>query len=134
MAARPEQGDRFLTYRELAEQLIPYVVELGFTHVELLPVTEHPFDLSWGYQTTGWFAPTSRFGDPDDFRAFVDAAHRAGIGVILDWVPGHFPTDAHALGNFDGTPLYEHADPREGYHASGAHTCSTSDAPRCRTS
>jgi 1,4-alpha-glucan branching enzyme len=112
----PEQGDRFLTYRELAEQLIPYVVELGFTHIELLPITEHPFDLSWGYQTTGWFAPTSRFGEADDFRAFVDAAHAAGIAVILDWVPGHFPTDAHALGNFDGTPLYEHADPREGYH------------------
>jgi len=113
----PEQGDRFLTYRELAEQLIPYAVEMGFTHLELLPVTEHPFDLSWGYQTTGWFAPTSRFGEPDDFRAFVDAAHRAGLGVILDWVPGHFPTDAHGLGNFDGTPLYEHADPREGFHA-----------------
>ncbi len=112
----PEQGDRFLTYRELAEQLIPYVVELGFTHIELLPITEHPFDQSWGYQTTGWFAPTSRFGEADDFRAFVDAAHAAGIAVILDWVPGHFPTDAHALGNFDGTPLYEHADPREGYH------------------
>jgi 1,4-alpha-glucan branching enzyme len=112
----PEQGDRFLTYRELAEQLIPYVADLGFTHIELLPITEHPFDLSWGYQTTGWFAPTSRFGDPDDFRAFVDAAHQAGIGVILDWVPGHFPTDAHGLGQFDGTPLYEHADPREGFH------------------
>jgi 1,4-alpha-glucan branching enzyme len=112
----PEQGDRFLTYRELAERLIPYVAELGFTHIELLPITEHPFDLSWGYQTTGWFAPTRRFGEPDDFRAFVDAAHAAGIGVILDWVPGHFPTDAHALGNFDGTPLYEHADPREGFH------------------
>ena len=113
----PEQGDRFLTYRELAEQLIPYAAEMGFTHLELLPVTEHPFDLSWGYQTTGWFAPTSRFGEPDEFRAFVDAAHRAGLGVILDWVPGHFPTDAHGLGNFDGTPLYEHADPREGFHA-----------------
>ncbi len=113
----PEQGDRFLTYRELADQLIPYVVELGFTHIELLPVTEHPFDGSWGYQTTGWFSPTSRFGTADDFRAFVDAAHRAGIAVILDWVPGHFPTDAHALGNFDGTPLYEHGDPREGFHA-----------------
>jgi 1,4-alpha-glucan branching enzyme len=112
----PEQGDRFLTYRELAERLIPYVAELGFTHIELLPITEHPFDLSWGYQTTGWFAPTRRFGEPDDFRAFVDAAHAAGIGVILDWVPGHFPTDAHALGQFDGTPLYEHADPREGFH------------------
>jgi 1,4-alpha-glucan branching enzyme len=113
----PEDGDRFLTYGELAEQLIPYVASLGFTHIELLPVTEHPFDLSWGYQTTGWFAPTSRFGSPDDFRAFVDAAHRAGIGVILDWVPGHFPTDAYALAWFDGTPLYEHADPREGFHA-----------------
>jgi 1,4-alpha-glucan branching enzyme len=112
----PEQGDRFLTYRELADQLIPYVAALGFTHVELLPVTEHPYDLSWGYQTTSWFAPTSRFGEPDDFRAFVDAAHAAGIAVILDWVPGHFPTDAHALGRFDGTPLYEHADPREGFH------------------
>ena len=112
----PEQGDRFLTYAELADQLIPYVVELGFTHIELLPITEHPFDLSWGYQTTGWFAPTSRFGDPDDLRTFIDAAHRAGIGVILDWIPGHFPTDAHALGLFDGTPLYEHADPREGFH------------------
>ena len=113
----PEEDDRFLTYRELADELIPYVAGLGFTHVELLPITEqHPFDLSWGYQTTGWFAPTSRFGGPDDFRAFVDAAHAAGIGVILDWVPGHFPTDAHSLGNFDGTPLYEHADAREGFH------------------
>ena len=112
----PEEDDRFLTYAELADQLVPYVAELGFTHIELLPVTEHPFDLSWGYQTTGWFAPTSRFGGPDDFRAFVDAAHAAGIGVILDWVPGHFPTDEHSLGNFDGTPLYEHADAREGFH------------------
>jgi 1,4-alpha-glucan branching enzyme len=112
----PEEGDRFLTYRELAEQLIPYVAALGFTHLELLPITEHPFDLSWGYQTTGWFSPTSRYGSPDDFRAFVDAAHQAGLGVILDWVPGHFPTDAHGLARFDGTPLYEHADPREGFH------------------
>jgi 1,4-alpha-glucan branching enzyme len=112
----PEADDRFLTYRELAEQLVPYVADLGFTHIELLPITEHPFDLSWGYQTTGWFAPTRRFGEPDDFRAFVDAAHCAGLGVIMDWVPGHFPTDAHALGHFDGTPLYEHADPREGFH------------------
>jgi 1,4-alpha-glucan branching enzyme len=113
----PEDEDRFLTYRELAGELIPYVVELGFTHIELLPVTEHPFDLSWGYQTTGWYAATSRFGEPDDFRAFVDAAHQAGLGVILDWVPGHFPTDAHSLGRFDGSPLYEHADPREGFHS-----------------
>ena len=112
----PEQNDRFMTYRELAERLVPYAAQMGFTHIELLPVTEHPFDLSWGYQTTGWFSPTSRFGEPDDFRAFVDAAHRAGLGVILDWVPGHFPTDAHALGRFDGTALYEHADPREGFH------------------
>jgi 1,4-alpha-glucan branching enzyme len=112
----PEEGDRFLTYRELAEQLVPYVRDLGFTHIELLPITEHPFDQSWGYQTTGWFSPTSRFGNADDFRAFVDAAHAAGVAVILDWVPGHFPTDAHALGRFDGTPLYEHADPREGFH------------------
>ena len=113
----PDQGDRFLTYRELAEALVPYAASLGFTHLELLPVTEHPFDLSWGYQTTGWFAPTSRYGSPDDFRAFVDAAHQAGLGVILDWVPGHFPTDAHGLARFDGTPLYEHADRREGFHA-----------------
>jgi 1,4-alpha-glucan branching enzyme len=112
----PEEGDRFLSYRELAEQLVPYAARLGFTHLELLPITEHPFDLSWGYQTTGWFAPTSRYGGPDDFRAFVDAAHHAGLGVILDWVPGHFPTDAHGLARFDGTPLYEHADPREGFH------------------
>ncbi|HYZ15308.1 MAG TPA: 1,4-alpha-glucan branching protein GlgB [Candidatus Acidoferrum sp.] len=111
----PEDGDRFLTYQELADRLVPYVAELGFTHIELLPITEHPFDLSWGYQTTGWFAPTRRFGEPDGFRAFVDAAHRAGIGVILDWVPGHFPTDAHGLGRFDGTALYEHTDPREGF-------------------
>ncbi len=112
----PEQDDRFLTYRELADRLVPYVAELGFTHIELLPITEHPFDLSWGYQTTGWFAPTSRFGAPDDLRYFIDTAHRAGLAVILDWVPGHFPTDAHGLGYFDGTPLFEHADPREGFH------------------
>jgi 1,4-alpha-glucan branching enzyme len=113
---KPEAGNRFLTYRELAAELIPYVRDLGFTHVELLPVSEHPFDGSWGYQTTGWFAPTSRFGTPDDLRAFVDAAHAAGIGVIIDWVPGHFPTDAWSLGRFDGTSLYEHADPRKGFH------------------
>lgn len=110
------EGDRFLGYRELAEQLVPYVRELGFTHIELLPITEHPFDGSWGYQTTGMFAPTSRFGTPDDLRAFIDAAHAAGLGVLLDWVPGHFPVDAFSLGYFDGTHLYEHADPRKGFH------------------
>ena len=112
---RGEDG-RWLSYRELAEQLVPYVRDLGFTHIELLPVHEHPFDGSWGYQPTGLYAPTSRFGTPEDFRAFVDAAHAAGLGVILDWVPGHFPTDAFALAEFDGTHLYEHADPREGFH------------------
>ncbi len=112
----PEQGDRWLNYRELAAQLIPYVKALGFTHIELLPVSEHPFDGSWGYQPIGLYAPTARFGSPDDFRYFVDSAHAHGIGVLLDWVPGHFPADAHGLAQFDGTHLYEHADPREGFH------------------
>ena len=107
---------QWLTYRELAEHLVPYVRDLGFTHIELLPLHEHPFDGSWGYQPTGLYAPTARYGTPEDLRAFIDAAHGAGLGVILDWVPAHFPTDAFALADFDGTHLYEHADPREGFH------------------
>nr|WP_246438468.1 1,4-alpha-glucan branching protein GlgB [Novosphingobium piscinae] len=111
-----DAGDWFLSWDRLADELIPYVVELGFTHIEFLPVTEHPYDPSWGYQTTGLFAPTARHGDPEGFARFVDGAHRAGIGVLLDWVPAHFPTDAHGLSRFDGTALYEHEDPRLGFH------------------
>ena len=109
-------GGRFLTYDEIADRLIPYVVEMGFSHIELLPINEHPFDGSWGYQPIGLFAPTSRHGSPDAFARLVDRCHAAGIGVILDWVPGHFPTDPHGLGRFDGTALYEHDDPRQGMH------------------
>ncbi len=113
---RRGEGARPLTFREMAEQLPGYVADLGFTHVEFLPIAEHPFYGSWGYQTTGYFAPTSRYGTPQDFMALVDAFHQAGIGVILDWVPSHFPNDEHGLGYFDGTHLFEHADPRQGYH------------------
>ncbi|MGD2059511.1 MAG: 1,4-alpha-glucan branching protein GlgB [Acidimicrobiia bacterium] len=113
---RRGEGGRFLTYRELADQLPAYARGLGFTHIEFLPVMEHPFYGSWGYQTTGYFAPTSRYGTPQDFMALIDACHREGLGVILDWVPSHFPNDEHGLAFFDGTNLYEHADPRRGFH------------------
>ena len=112
----PEEENRWLTYRELADKLIHYVTYMGYTHIELMPVTEHPFDGSWGYQATGYFAATSRFGPPEDFMAFVDAAHQAGIGIIMDWAPAHFPDDAYGLAWFDGTHLYDHEDPRLGYH------------------
>jgi 1,4-alpha-glucan branching enzyme len=112
----PEDKNRWLTYRELGDQLIPYVKELGYTHIELLPIMEHPFDGSWGYQTIGYFAATSRYGSPTEFMEFIDRCHQAGLGVLLDWTPAHFPRDTHGLSQFDGTHLYEHSDPRQGSH------------------
>ena len=113
---KPEQGNRWLSWDELTAELVPYAKEMGFTHLELLPITEHPFDGSWGYQTLGLFAPTARFGEPAGLRRFIDHAHAAGLGVLIDWVPAHFPSDAHGLAQFDGTHLYEYADRREGFH------------------
>ncbi len=113
---RRDENGEFLNYRQLADQLIPYLVDLGYTHIELMPVSEHPFYGSWGYQPIGLFAPTSRYGSPDDFKYFVDQCHQAGLGVVLDWVPAHFPSDSHGLANFDGTPLFHDPDPRRGWH------------------
>ena len=127
---RRGDDNRFLSYDELADQLIPYAVDLGFTHLELMPVSEQPLDASWGYQPIGLFAPTRRFGEPEAFARFVDRAHAAGLGVILDWAPAHFPTDAHGLAHFDGGPLYEYADPRKAMLPTGAPRSTISAARR----
>ncbi|MDZ4715469.1 MAG: 1,4-alpha-glucan branching protein GlgB [Cytophagales bacterium] len=130
---KQEEGNRSLSYREMADTLVAYVKEMGFTHVEFMPVMEHPFFGSWGYQLTGYFAPTSRFGSPDDFKHLIDSFHQSGIGVILDWVPSHFPGDAHGLFTFDGTHLYEHADPRKGYHPDWTSYIYNYDRPEVRS-
>lgn len=132
-ALAPTRGDQMPDWDYLASTLVPYAADLGFTHIELLPVSEHPFYGSWGYQPTGMYAPTARYGSPEALRRFIGAAHGAGLKVILDWVPGHFPADPHALANFDGTALYEHADPREGFHRDWNTLICASAATRCAT-